>query len=323
MITIIIISLCAFGAIALTSVIIFRMTQLSSESKLINKRLEFWISGKTAAQKYLDSGFENERRGKEDNFAKRVLAPLGEQVGNWMADKVPYTKQSALRKLLIKAGYRDKKALHLFYAVKIIFACVFGFGILFVIPLIGKEIPGGMFSPFIGAYFGFMFPNIFVNKKAAGRQLNIARVVPDALDLLVICSEAGMGIDQSLLRVASNLGLRGKDLTEEIILTNREINLGQERSLSWLNLGERTDTEELKNLSRVITQAEKVGSSISGVLRNQADFLRVKRRQRAEELAAKMSVKMMIPMALFIFPCVMAVALGPPFLKIIGSFKGM
>ena len=127
----------------------------------------------------------------------------------------------------------------------------------------------------------------------------------------------------SLLRVATNLGGKGKALSEEIIFTNREMNLGMERSSCWENMGERTNSEELKGLARVIAQSEKVGSSVSNVLRAQSDFLRVKRRQKAEETAAKMTIKMMIPMALFIFPCIMAVTLGPPMLKLIVSFKGL
>ena len=101
------------------------------------------------------------------------------------------------------------------------------------------------------------------------------------------------------------------------------MNLGQERSLCWSNMGERTKSEELKGLARIISQSEKVGASVGGVLRSQADFLRLRRRQNAEETAAKMTVKMMIPMAFFIFPCIMAVTIGPPVLKLVSTFSGL
>ena len=196
-------------------------------------------------------------------------------------------------------------------------------GTLFFISITGKDVQASLALAVTAGIFGFVFPNTFLDKIATQRQQNIDKVLPDALDLLVICTEAGMGIDQSFLKVAANLGSKGKDLAEEIILTNREMNLGQDRSLCWNNLGERSNTEELKNLARVIVQSEKVGSSVGGVLRSQSDFLRVRRRQKAEETAAKMTIKMMIPMALFIFPCIMAVTLGPPVLKLVSTFSAL
>lgn len=314
------ISLCAFGAICLTCLVIFRMLQMRGESKEIGKRLQFWLSERSALGVYKSGANEED---EDESFAKRVLIPLGEQVGNWMADKIPYTKQSATRKLLIKAGYRDKKSLQYFYAVKSVLAIAFSGGSLFTLSVIGRDIQAGFSLAMIAGVIGFMIPNFTLDKKAAERQQNIDKTLPDALDLLVICAEAGMGIDQALLRVAANLGSKGKDLAEEIILTNREINLGQDRAICWTNLGLRTNSEELKNLARVIMQTEKVGSSIGGVLRSQAEFLRVRRRQKAEETAAKMSIKMMIPMAFFIFPCIMAVTMGPPVLKLMSTLGGL
>ena len=317
MITIILISLCAFGAIALLSIAVYRMREIKSESDKMTSRLKFWLSEKSIA----GGNVQIEREDKDETFSKRILVPLGEQVGKWMAEKVPYHKQSALRKQLIRAGYRDKKALQFFYTIKIGLGVVFAVGALFALSLFAKDIQSGFILALTGGAIGFIFPNTFLDKKAAERQKEIDKVLPDALDLLVICTEAGMGIDQSLLRVASNLGSKGKSLAEEIILTNREMNLGQERFECWNNMGTRTNSEELKNLARVIVQSEKVGSSISGVLRSQADFLRMRRRQKAEETAAQMAIKMMIPLAIFIFPCIMAVTIGPPVVKIMETFS--
>lgn len=323
---VILISLSVFVAVCLMFMVIFRMKELSGESKELHKRLHFWLSEKSSEAKYRGLTLEQlieEEKEKEDSFVKRVLMPLGEQVGQWMAEKVPYGKLSALRKLLIRAGYRDKKAYQFFYALKIVSVIIFGAVTFILVQLVGKDLGGAIFFACVIGAYGFIFPNSFLDKGAVKRQQNIDRILPDALDLLVICTEAGMGIDQSLLRVAANLGNKGKDLAEEIILTNREMNLGQERTVCWNNFGVRTNSEELKSLARVITQSEKVGAGISGVLRSQSEFLRVRRRQKAEETAAKMTIKMMIPMALFIFPCIMAVTLGPPVLKLISTFKGM
>lgn len=318
MITIILISVCMFGAITLLCIVFFRMREIKSETKEISKRLQFWLSEKSISGQM--EGYQVEREDKDESFSKRVLIPLGEQVGKWMAEKVPYHKQSSLRKQLIKSGFRDKKALPIFLSIKVFLALVIGFVGFFSVTFTGKP-QSGLILCLLGALIGFKLPDIFLDKKAAERQQNIDRVLPDALDLLVICTEAGMGIDQSLLRVAANLGSKGKSLAEEIILTNREMNLGQERMQCWNNMGDRTKSEELRNLARIIVQSEKVGSSIANVLRSQSEFLRMRRRQKAEETAAQMSVKMMLPLGLFIFPCIMAVTIGPPVLKIIEGFK--
>ncbi|MBI2995883.1 MAG: type II secretion system F family protein [Candidatus Melainabacteria bacterium] len=310
-------SVCAFGAIFLICIVIYRTRAISAESSEISKRLQFWLSEKSESAKYTPD--TQDKEDKDESFAKRVLIPLGEQVGSWFSEKVPYSKQSAARKLLIKAGFRDKKALQFLYTIKITLAIVLAVIPFFILSVIGKNLQTGMFLAFIVGAVGFIFPNIFLDKLVAKRQQSIDRILPDALDLLVICTEAGMGIDQSLLRVASNIGNKGKDLAEEIILTNREMNLGQDRTTCWLNLGTRTSSEELKSLARIIIQSEKVGSSIGGVLRSQANFLRVRRRQKAEETAAQMTIKMMLPMALFIFPCVLAVSVGPPVLQLIST----
>ena len=318
MIAIALICLSVFGAIALTILVVYRMKEINAESKNINKRLQFWLSEKSATGQLGD--YQTEREDKDETFAKRVLMPLGEQVGKWMSEKVPYNKQSAVRKQLIRAGYRDKKSLQFFYSIKILLGIIFAVGSLFALSIFAKDMKAGLALAVTAGIIGFILPNTTLDKKVAERQMGIDKVLPDALDLLVICTEAGMGIDQSLLRVASNLGSKGKSLAEEIILTNREMNLGQERVECWNNLGERTNSEELKNLARVIVQSEKVGASIATVLRSQSEFLRMRRRQKAEETAAQMAIKMMIPLAIFIFPCIMAVTIGPPVLKIMATF---
>ncbi len=320
--SIILIALSAFCSVFLILLAVYRMKVVSKQSDEMSKRLKFWLSEKSIGSSGA-GGYHNEDEDKDENFTKRVLIPLGEQVGNWMAEKVPYNKQSEIRKLLIRAGYRSKKALQFFYAIKFTIAILFAGGFLFVCSVFGRDVQAAFGLAFTAGAFGFIGTNIVVDKIASGRQQSIDKVLPDALDLLVICTEAGMGIDQSLLRVASNLGSQGKALAEEIILTNRELNLGQERSMCWNNFGARTNSEELKNLARVIVQSEKVGASIGGVLKNQSEFLRVRRKQKAEEKAAQMTIKMMIPLALFIFPVIMAVTMGPPIVKLVSTLGKM
>src|SRR3989338_4689735 len=126
--TIILISLCTFGSIFLILLAVYRMKQISSQSNEINKRLKFWLSEKSIGSQ--GTGYAEEQPDKDESFARRVLVPLGEQVGNWMAEKVPYNKQSQARKLLIRAGFRSKKALQFFYAIKFTMAVVFAGGFL-------------------------------------------------------------------------------------------------------------------------------------------------------------------------------------------------
>lgn len=315
---IILICLSTFGAVVLLCIVAFRMREMKSESREIQQRLKFWLSERSRG-----GVLEIDKGGSpEEDFTKRILLPIGEQVGKWMSERVPYAKQSAIRKLLIAAGYRDKKALQFFYALKCSLACCFGLGAWVLFAVIGGEILAAFLYAGVFGAVAFIFPNFVLEGKANERRQNIDKILPDALDLLVICTEAGMGIDLSLLRVAANLGSKGKDLSEEIIFTNREMNLGQDRFHCWENLGERTGSEELKNLSRVIGQSEKVGASVSSVLRSQSEFLRVRRRQKAEEMAAKVAVKMMIPMALFIFPCIMTVIIAPVAIQLVSTFSG-
>ena len=309
------ITVCTFSTIALVVIIVIRTKQLSSDTKKINKRLEFWLSEKTNLQQSMSG---NESSTREKSFTQRVLIPLGEQVGHWMADKVSYSSKESKRLILIKAGIRAKNAVTIFYGIKVVCAVLF-FIICFII--FRAEVQKAFGLSLAAAGLGFLLPNMFLDKMAEGRRKNIDKVLPDALDLLVICTESGMGIDQSLLRVASNLGKGGKELQEEIVLTNREMSLGQDRHLCWKNLGERSTSDELKNLAGVVIQTEKTGSPIAEVLRDQSDFLRMRKRQKAEETAAQMTIKMMVPMVLFIFPCILAVTLGPPVLKIMAAFS--
>ena len=216
------ISVCTFATICLLVMVFIRTRKLMGDSKKINKRLEFWLSEKSNIERAI-LGEEIEKESRDVTFTQKVLMPLGEQVGTWMSDKVPYSKKKSKRIALIKAGIRGKKSLEIFYAFKIISAVAFGIGffILFSVQKSNLVLPLTLFA----AYTGFAFPSYYVDKIAGTRQKLIDKILPDALDLLVICTEAGMGIDQALLKVASNLTKSGTTLQEEIILTNRVMNL--------------------------------------------------------------------------------------------------
>lgn len=319
-INLILIALSTFSAVCIIFISLIRTMKLKKDEGTINQRLSFWLSEKTAMQRLMGEG-GNVGESREKNFMDRVLKPLGEQVGNWMSDKIPYSSKKSKRLQLIRAGIRGKNSLELFYSIKLALAALLG--VLFFICFSMKDFNRAILLSMVLGGLGYIIPNYYLDKKAESRRQCIDQALPDALDLLVICTEAGMGIDQALLRVAANLGKVGKELQSEIILTNREMNLGQDRTICWKNLAERTTSKELKNLVGAVMQSEKVGAQIAKVLRDQSDFMRVRRRQKAEESAAQMTVKMLIPMVIFIFPCIMAICLGPPVLMIMATFSKM
>lgn len=318
---IVVICICAFLAILVLFVAIYRQFITMQKSKEVNRRLEFWVNEKQSFSRDLAEEAMNMKEQREKSFKERVLLPLGEQVGTWMADKVDYASQKSKRLILIKAGIRGKNALQFFYAIKVGFGGILAVGFFIVFSAISGVSVAFIYALIAGA-LGFVLPNFIIDSMAGGRQANIDKILPDALDLLVICTESGMGIDQALLKVAANLGIHGKDLVEEIILTNREMHLGQDRQTCWKNLGERTNSEELKSLASIISQAEQRGGQVARILREQSEFMRLRRRQGCEEKAAQLTVKMMIPMALFIFPVIMCVTLGPPIVKLATNFSG-
>lgn len=311
----------AFLAVLVVFVAVFRQFKQHTESKEVNSRLEFWLSQKGALQEDFADEAQKMKKQREESFKTRVLLPLSEQVGTWMAEKSDYAEVDSKRITLIKAGIRGKNAVNIFYGVKVVVALSLAAGFFILFSAIAGVESAFLFAIVAGA-LGFILPHFVIDSMATGRTANIDSILPDALDLLVICTEAGMGIDQALLKVAANLGGRGKDLTEEIILTNREMALGQDRMICWKNLGERTNSEELKALAGIIAQSEQRGGQVARILREQADFMRLRRRQRAEEKAAQLTVKMMIPMAIFIFPVIMCVTLGPPMIKLAANFSG-
>ena len=161
------------------------------------------------------------------------------------------------------------------------------------------------------AVVGFYLPNLWIKLRIAGRKEKIQRGLPDALDLMVVCVEAGTGLDAALNRTAEEMKKTNSVLAEELGLVILEIRAGKPRQEALKNLAWRTDLEDLSNLTTLLIQTEKFGTSIAQALRVHSDFMRTKRFQRAEELAQKMPIKLIFPLALFILPMFFLVVLGP------------
>jgi tight adherence protein C len=163
---------------------------------------------------------------------------------------------------------------------------------------------------------GFFLPDIWLQRRIVKRKEKLFEGFPDALDLLAVCVEAGMGLDAATVRVAKEIELTNKPLSEELKLLNLELRAGKSRRDALRDLAMRTDLEDIRNLTTLLIQTDKFGGSITKALRVYSDTFRTKRYQRAEETAAKIPVKLTFPLALFIFPSLFVVILGPAAIRI-------
>ena len=166
---------------------------------------------------------------------------------------------------------------------------------------------------------GFLLPDLWLSTAITRRRERVRLSLPDALDLLVICMEAGLGLDQAMIRVGNELALSNPDLSDEFLLINLEQRAGKPRLEAWRNMADRTDLEVVRSFVSMLVQTERFGTPISRSLATFADGLRLKRRQLAEELAAKTTIKMIFPLALFIFPSMFIVLLAPAVISISNS----
>jgi tight adherence protein C len=211
---------------------------------------------------------------------------------------------------LALAGHRDPQAAELFYAMKL-------FAPVLAAVLAGFVIRQDVFFWFVilGAV-GFMVPDLWLTMAITRRRERVRLSLPDALDLLVICMEAGLGLDQAMIRVGRELAISNPDLSDEFLLINLEQRAGKPRLEAWRNMAERTDLEVVRSFVSMLVQTERFGTPISKSLAVFSDGLRLKRRQLAEELAAKTTIKMIFPLALFIFPSMFIVLLAPAIISI-------
>jgi tight adherence protein C len=170
--------------------------------------------------------------------------------------------------------------------------------------------------PIIAAVLGYLLPETWLVWRVSARQHRLRRGLPDGLDLLVICVEAGLGLDQALMKVTQELRITHRELSEELQLVNLEMRIGKTRLEALRELARRTGLEDIKSLVAMLIQTDRFGTSVAQSLRVYSDDLRIKRRQRAEEMSAKTSVKMVPPLVFFIFPALMVVILGPAVLTL-------
>jgi tight adherence protein C len=225
---------------------------------------------------------------------------------------------SSLRALLTAAGYRQGIAVVTFRGCQLFLGLLL-LGMMAVIPkqLLGFPSTLGLLTVYVGAgCLGYYSPRVWLQGVVARRQAEIGRGLPDVLDLLVICVEAGLGLDMAIDRVTTSIKSVHKALGEELQLLTLELRAGVARVTALRNLAKRTSVLELRSLVAVLVQTERFGTSIAQALRVQSDVMRTERQLKAEESAAKLPVKLMIPLIFFIFPVVFIIVLGPALLGV-------
>ncbi len=217
---------------------------------------------------------------------------------------------------MVRAGYRNASAMSAMRGLKILVP------VLFVAITIASGVyrVQVFFVPLLAAIAGYLVPDLWLMWRVQARQHRLRLALPDALDMLVICVEAGLGLDQALMRVAQELRITHPELSEELQLVNMEMRVGKTRLEAMRELGRRTGVEDIKSLVAMLIQTERFGTSIAQSLRVHSDDLRIKRRQRAEEMSAKTTVKMVPALVLFIFPALMVVILGPAVITLMRQF---
>jgi tight adherence protein C len=225
--------------------------------------------------------------------------------------------------MLTQAGYRREGALAVFWAVRLMLATGLGVLPLLVMPPFGAAPKLVVLTALYLAATGFLVPLLIVKRKQRIRKKEIEHALADALDLLVVCVEAGLGLNQALVRVAAEIGHISPVLSAELLQTNAEIRAGTPRDMALRQLADRTGVEDLSALATMLIQTDRFGTSISRSLRVHSDVLRQKRRQRAEERAAKTTIKMVFPLAFCVFPAIFVVILGPGIMNILRSLGGL
>ena len=224
----------------------------------------------------------------------------------------PAAEMGKLRARLVAAGYRRPEALAIFLGARLGMA-VLSFALV-AMPVFGRP---NMLLALGAAAMGYLLPGMGLGRMARRRQHRIRLSLPDALDLLVVSVEAGLGLDQAIQRVGEELDFAHKELSEELRLVNLELRAGTARSDALHNLAKRTGVDDLSSLVAMLVQTDKFGTSVAQSLRVHSDTLRTKRRQRAEEAAAKTGVKMVFPLVFCIFPAIWVVTIGPAAIKFV------
>ncbi|HEY3162346.1 MAG TPA: type II secretion system F family protein [Vicinamibacterales bacterium] len=247
---------------------------------------------------------------REPQFLTDAPNPLAERISRIVPRSAE--RMSEMRQRLVTAGYRSHASPVVFAASQIVSATVIGVVVL----AIGGNFPIALLS----LIAGFLLPGFWLSRQIKKRGRVIQNGLPDVLDLLIICLESGCSLDQALLKSGEELAVAYRAIGDELTVVTNEIRAGTARSEALTHLVDRTRVDDVRSLVAMLVQTDRYGTSIAHALRVHADLLRSRRRQRAEERAAKASVKLVFPLVLCLFPAFYLIALGPALLQVVDAF---
>jgi tight adherence protein C len=275
--------------------------------------MKFWVRPKEAMERV--SGSVMTPNDSAPSHPSLALAELLKKWGNLLpANPKDVT---TMQRRLIRAGYRNENALKILYGAKIFFAVTLPLLATLAVANSASD-PANKFLFVLAAVaMGFFGPNEWVKIKSQRRQKQLQRGLSNGLDLLVVCVESGLGLDQAVVQVAKELEHAHPEISEEFTMVTLEMKAGKRRVEALRNLAERTGVDDLKKLVAVLIQADRFGTGVAASLRGHADFMRVQARQIAEEKAAKLGVKLVFPIFFCILPTLFVVTVGPVAVKIV------
>jgi tight adherence protein C len=255
-------------------------------------------------------------KAKVGNFFTTLLGLLGNIV------KPKPEEVSKLEKSFLQAGFR-KNISTIFFGSKVAMALLLPILFFFVKVSAFKAMPALQFTfaTLALAMIGFYFPNVWISKRIAQRKDQIFKGFPDALDLMVVCVEAGTSLDAAITKVGDEMALGNKTLSSEFKLLSLELRAGKSRKEALQNLAHRCDLDDINSLVTLLIQTDKFGTSVAQALRVYSDSMRTTRQQKAEEQAAKLPVKMIFPMIFFLFPALAVVVLGPGMIRMVKALS--
>ena len=271
-----------------------------------------------ATEDPLRDAFKRRVRQERSERLKEILAEIGGRM------ETRQDRLAGIRRRMVQAGYSSPNAGPIFVGLRLVLSLGLALLVLLAVtPVLGFPPVLALLGATWGFAIGWLFPGMVVSSRTRKRQKEMVKALPDALDLLVVCVEAGLGLNQAMVRVAQEIGHVSPVLGEQLELTNLEIRAGTPRDEALRNLGERTGVEDIMSFVSMLIQTDRFGTSIADALRVHSDVLRTKRRQRAEEAAAKTAIKMLFPLVFFIFPAMFVVILGPAVIQVIRGLSGV
>jgi tight adherence protein C len=302
------ISIMIFCALAFSTVGIFAYVAHAGQRRKLLSRIK--TAGGVASEPDAPVASQNLSLKKH---LQAVVSRLGDVAKPKSAEEL-----GQINKKFLQAGFRGKNIVVVFFGAKVLCAGLlavsfFPFQLLITRPMTTAGLML-IFLVFVAA--GFYLPNLWLNLKVSGRREGLTLGLPDALDLLVVCVEAGMGLDAAIKRVGEEMKLSSKAISEEFGVLNLELRAGKSRRDALKNLALRTGLDDVNALATLLVQAQKFGANVGQALRVHADSMRAKRSQRAEELAAKLPIKLLFPTICFIFPSLFLVLMGPALLQV-------